>query len=43
MRLKKEEIKIIKETINKFVDNPTIYIFGSRLDDKKRGGDIDIL
>ncbi len=42
MRLKKSEIELIKETIHKYIQDAVIYIFGSRLDDKKRGGDVDI-
>ncbi len=42
MRLKIEEINQIKNTINEYFDNAKIYIFGSRLDDSKKGGDIDI-
>jgi len=42
MRLTQSEIALIKRTIGRYVDHPKIYIFGSRLDDDKRGGDIDI-
>ncbi len=42
MRLSKREVDIIKETINHYCKNPKIYLFGSRLDDNKKGGDIDI-
>ena len=43
MRLKENEIKIIKSVIEEiFGDETKIYIFGSRLDDTKRGGDIDL-
>ena len=42
MRLSKREVDIIKETINNYCKNPKIYLFGSRLDDNKKGGDIDI-
>ena len=41
MRLRKDEINLIKEEIKKLIDGD-IYIFGSRLDDTKKGGDIDI-
>jgi len=41
MRLHKEEIKSIEKEIKKLIGGD-IYIFGSRTDDKKRGGDIDI-
>ncbi|HVO75739.1 MAG TPA: nucleotidyltransferase domain-containing protein [Ignavibacteriaceae bacterium] len=43
MRLKKEEIKIIKTIINEFDPKGEIRLFGSRIDDKKTGGDIDLL
>jgi predicted nucleotidyltransferase len=43
MRLNKSEIAIIKNIINQNVKNAQIYIFGSRIDDTKKGGDIDIL
>jgi predicted nucleotidyltransferase len=43
MRLKKEELDFIKKTAKVyFGENAEIYIFGSRTDDDKRGGDIDI-
>ena len=42
MRLTKNEILNIKKIIYSFDKNSKIYIFGSRIDDKKRGGDIDI-
>ncbi len=43
MRLKEYEIKAIKETTVKFFGaNSNTYLFGSRVDDAKKGGDIDI-
>jgi len=42
MRLQSNEIAQIKETILREFGKSDIYIFGSRLDDKVRGGDIDI-
>ena len=41
MRLTENEIKFIKETINKYLPSK-IYVFGSRLDDNKKGGDLDL-
>ena len=41
MRLSKDEVKFIKKTINSILKSE-IYIFGSRLDDNKKGGDLDI-
>jgi predicted nucleotidyltransferase len=42
MRLSKKEITIIKEIIEDIFIEPTVYLFGSRLDESKRGGDIDL-
>lgn len=43
MRLSQSAIKTIKQkAIEFFGDNTRVYIFGSRVDDNKRGGDIDI-
>jgi len=43
MRLQKSEIAQIRETIIKEFGECQIYIFGSQLNESKRGGDIDIL
>lgn len=43
MRLSEEEIKYIRDVIKRYDNNSEIYIFGSRLDDSKKGGDIDIM
>jgi predicted nucleotidyltransferase len=42
MRLKPNEIAIIKSNILKHIDDAHIILFGSRVDDTKKGGDIDI-
>ncbi len=42
MRLSNEEITIIKKVILKYIDDAKIFLFGSRVDENKRGGDIDI-
>jgi predicted nucleotidyltransferase len=43
MRLTEYEIKAIKETsVKVFGEGSNTYIFGSRVDDTKKGGDIDI-
>ena len=42
MRLSSKEIKIIKENTKKIFGRSKIILFGSRMDDKKRGGDIDL-
>ena len=43
MRLKDNEVKVIKNSILEKDNNARIYLFGSRVDDNKKGGDIDIL
>jgi predicted nucleotidyltransferase len=42
MRLSDRELAIIKETLSSIFDHPQIYLFGSRTDSQKRGGDIDL-
>ena len=42
MRLTKDDIVIIKSTILKYIPDAKIFLFGSRVDDRKKGGDIDI-
>lgn len=41
MRLSKNTQDIIKNYFNEFFDGE-IYVFGSRVDDNKKGGDIDL-
>lgn len=43
MRITALEKKIITEAILSQDAHAQIYLFGSRVDDKKKGGDIDIL
>ena len=42
MRLSKRLLTIIKEGLAKSFSGADVYLFGSRTDDTKRGGDIDI-
>jgi len=44
MRLTHEQVNIIKRAvIDTFGDTANVWLFGSRVDDCKRGGDIDLL
>ena len=42
MRLSDKEIALIKSNSQKLFGDALVYIFGSRIDESKRGGDIDI-
>ena len=42
MRLSEQEKKIIKSVIAEIFGEAKVYLFGSRLDESKRGGDIDL-
>ena len=42
MRLQKRIIDMIKQSIFDSFGDVDIYLFGSRVDDSKKGGDIDI-
>ncbi len=43
MRLTLSEISVIKDIILAIDPDAEIYLYGSRVDDSKRGGDIDLL
>lgn len=43
MRLTKKEISTIKENVLGFDEDAKIFLFGSRLNNHAKGGDIDIL
>lgn len=43
MRLTDQERKAIMEVISRFDGQAEVYLFGSRSDDTKKGGDIDLL
>ncbi|HMS64390.1 MAG TPA: nucleotidyltransferase domain-containing protein [Ignavibacteria bacterium] len=43
MRLKDFEINAIKEAVLSIDKNAKVYLFGSRVDDSKKGGDIDLI
>ena len=42
MRLSKRIINILQDNIKKSFGDVNIYLFGSRTDDTKKGGDIDL-
>ena len=42
MRLTPRYIEVIKKHFKQFFQNGEIYLFGSRVDDRKKGGDIDL-
>lgn len=43
MRLAALEKRIIRSVISKYDNSAKVYLFGSRVDDHKKGGDIDLL
>lgn len=43
MRLSEDEIKTFKAKLYSLSPEAKLYLFGSRTDDSKRGGDIDLL
>jgi predicted nucleotidyltransferase len=43
MRIPKEQLDFLKQQIKQHAPEAKVYLFGSRLDDQKRGGDIDIM
>jgi predicted nucleotidyltransferase len=43
MRLEQEQIIVLKQKLKSLCSNAKLYLFGSRVDNTKRGGDIDLL
>lgn len=43
MRLNSKDRYLIKQTIYQLDPQAQVYLFGSRVDDNKKGGDIDLL
>jgi predicted nucleotidyltransferase len=43
LRLSVQEIDLLKRELSLLSKDAKIYLFGSRVDDNKRGGDIDLL
>jgi len=42
LRLSEKEIRLIKQKVKSIFGDGVVYLFGSRLDDSKKGGDIDL-
>ena len=42
MRLSKKEVDVIKRKTAEVFGNCSVFLFGSRVDDAKKGGDIDL-
>jgi predicted nucleotidyltransferase len=42
MRLSKRIVNILQNNIKKSFGDVNVYLFGSRIDDTKKGGDIDL-
>lgn len=43
MRLNEAQVEAIKEAFSTFLPGSQIFLYGSRIDDTKKGGDIDLL
>ncbi|NQY79335.1 MAG: nucleotidyltransferase domain-containing protein [Candidatus Caenarcaniphilales bacterium] len=43
MRLSPEYVSVIKNSILEYIPEAEIFLYGSRTDDSKKGGDIDLL
>jgi len=43
MRLQDKEISLLKIKLKELSNTAKLYLFGSRVDDSKQGGDIDLL
>ena len=43
MRISKDKLTFLSQQIKPLLSNCKLYLFGSKVDDNKKGGDIDIL
>lgn len=43
MRLTNSERELIKKVVSEFDPDSRVFLFGSRVDDRKKGGDIDLI
>jgi len=42
MRLTKDAVKLIRHSVGDVCEGAEIWLFGSRVDDRRKGGDIDL-
>ena len=43
MRLPPENILLLKKSVNQILPDAKLYLFGSRVSDSEKGGDIDLM
>lgn len=43
MRLTTQQIVVLKDSLKRLDPSAKLYLFGSRVDDQRKGGDIDLL
>jgi predicted nucleotidyltransferase len=43
VRLKNDRVEFLKQSIIRYLPDVAVYLFGSRVDNNLKGGDIDIL
>jgi predicted nucleotidyltransferase len=43
MRITREQADFLKKEVSVLIQDAQVYLFGSRTDDRERGGDIDIM
>lgn len=43
MRLTSAQVELLKNKIRAYIPEAQVYLFGSRVDDTQKGGDIDLL
>jgi len=43
MRISTEQAEVLKKNVLALLPNAAVYLFGSRADDSKKGGDVDIM
>lgn len=43
MRISHEQVDVLKKGIISVLPDAMVYLFGSRVDDNKKGGDIDVM